>query len=77
MANDLRRKPSEQWEAYINRLERERLKVIAEQQEQEAEALAEVGEERNNETLIIASNARRAAAEQFRSAIRKIDGGSS
>lgn len=75
MANSLRRQPSEDWEAYINRLERERLRVIAEQQEQEAEALEQVGEQRGNDTLIIASNARRAAANEFREAMRRIDEG--
>lgn len=67
------RNPSEDWREYVRRLETERLRVIAENKEKEAMALEGLPPEHQDIETETAVKAKRAAADEFRKAVTKIE----
>ena len=68
------RRPSEEMQDFLKRLEAERMKRYAELKEKEADALEEVGERKGDEELKTAARSQRAAASEWLSAWREHPG---
>lgn len=71
-----KRSPVYEWNQYVAMLERDHLEALARQQEKEAQALAQTGEEHGDSDLKVAARAKYAAAKEFRGALKKLKGDS-
>lgn len=75
MALETERFPSEDWVEYVRRLEAERLRVIGENKQKEAEALERIPQGHKDLETKTTAKAKRAAAEEFFKAVKEIERG--
>lgn len=73
MKMDTKRLPTEDWESYVNRLEAQRLRIIGENIEKEAEALEGIPQAHRDLETKTTARSKRAAADEFFKAVEEIE----